>query len=191
MGKYEISQSISNILMQSRYKSGKSQEYVASRLGVSTKTIQNWENCKSMPDVAQLYDWFNAIQIPPQPYILSILYPDIDSSKFESCDKVDKSFIEMIKDLPAHERQKLLFILEGTHGSSPSSIIDMMVANLQTPLRDRMGVCQTIISNYEIAESLDMLTDKNAVRPSVFNLKETLKKAITAVIKKQNSYINR
>lgn len=175
--------------MQSRYVSGKSQEYVAGRLGISTKTVQNWESGKSMPDVAQLYNWFNAIQIPPHPYILAILYPDVDSNKFDDEHEMDKALLDMAKDLPYHEKKKLLFVLEGTHGSSPVSVIDMMVANLQTPLRDRMGVCQTIISNYEIAESLDLLTDKNAVRPSVKHLKEALQSAIAAVIKKQNSYL--
>lgn len=189
MNKNEINQRIAEMLLKSRYKSGYSQEYVAKRLGLSTRTVQNWENAKSMPDVAQLYDWFNAIQVPPHPFILAILYPDVDSQKFDDEGEMDKALLDMAKDLPYHEKQKLLFILEGTHGSSPVSVIDMMVANLQTPLRDRMGVCQTIISNYEIAESLDMLTDKEAVRPSVNHLKEVLQRAIIAVRKRQNSYL--
>lgn len=189
MSRNEINEKISKMMMQSRYVSGKSQEYVAKKLGISTKTVQNWESCKSMPDVAQLYDWFNALQVPPHPYILEILYPDVDSNKFDDNHEMDKALLALAKDLPMHEKQKLLFILEGRHGSSPVSVIDMMVANLQTPLRDRMGVCQTIISNYEIAESLDILTDKNAARPSVSHLKGALQKAITAVIKKQNSYL--
>lgn len=189
MNKYEVNSKIADMLCQSRYLSGKSQQYVADRLGLSTKTVQNWESGKSMPDVAQLYDWFNAIQIPPQPYILRLLYPDVDSSKFDDDTEMDKALLKLAQDLPYHEKRKLLFILEGSHGSSPVSVIDMMVANLQTPLRDRMGVCQTILSNYEIADSLDILTDKNAVRPSVSHLKKALESAITAVIKKQNSYL--
>ena len=189
METHEINSKIADILKQSRYKVGFSQEYMAKKLGKTQKTISNWENGTTALDVIQFYQWFNVLCLPPHPYILSLLYPDVDSSKFDDDSEMDKALSKLAQDLPAHEKKKLLFILEAKHGSSPVSVIDMMVANLQTPLRDRMGVCQTILSNYEIAESLDMLTDKKAVRPSVKHLKSALESAIAAVIKKQNSYL--
>lgn len=188
MYKHNIADKVADILKQSRYKSGRTQDYVADALGLTRKTIQNWENAKSMPDVAQLYGWFNAIQVPPHPYVLKLLYPDVDSSNFDNESEMDTALLKLAQDLPCHAKKKLLFILEGSHGSSPVSVIDMMVANLQTPLRDRLGVCQTIISNYEIAEELDVLTDKCNARPSVSNLKNALQSAIVAVKKRQNSY---
>lgn len=188
MSKYNISEKIADMLKQSRYKSGLSQDAIAEKLCVTRKTVQNWESGKSMPDVAQLYEWFNAIQIPPQPYLLKILYPDVDSSKFDNEAEMDNALLKLAKDLPTHSKRKLLFILEGGHGSSPVSVIDMMVANLQTPLRDRLNICQSILSNYEIAEELDILTDKDAIRPSVNNLKTALQSAILAVKKRLNSY---
>lgn len=191
MDKYEINEKIADILLQSRYASGKSQQFIAERIGVTTRTIQNWECCKSAPDVSQFYQWFNAIQIPPQQYILKILYPDVDFNKFnDDSVALDRALCSFIMDLPIHEKKKLLFILEGSHGSSPSAVIDLMIANLQTPLRDRLGVCQTIISNYEMADELGMLTSKDSIRPSVDRLKQSLQAAIGAVKKRLNSYLN-
>lgn len=181
---------VSDMLKQSRYKADKSQSYMATALGVSRKTIQNWEDGTTAPDVVQLYEWFNALCMPPHPYILKILYPDVDSNKFNDDAEMDKAIQVLARDLPMHEKRKLLFILEGRHGSSPTSVIDMMVANLQTPLRDRLNICQCIISNYEIAEDLDILTDKSAVRPSVEHLKSALASGIKAVQKRMNSYLN-
>ena len=186
---YNIQDKIADILKQSRYKSGCTQDTIAEKLGVTRKTVQNWESGKSMPDIAQMYNWFNAIQLPPQPYMLRILYPDVDSGKFDNESEMDKALLKFAQDLPTHAKQKLLFILEGKHGSSPISVIDMMVANLQTPLSDRLNICQSIILNYEMAEELDILTDKNAIRPSVINLKESLSSAMLAVKKRLNSYL--
>lgn len=181
---------VSDMLKQSRYKADKSQTFMANTLGVSRRTIQNWEDGATAPDVVQLYEWFNALCMPPHPYILKILYPDVDSNKFNDDAEMDKALLALAKDLPSHEKRKLLFILEGKHGSSPVSVIDMMVANLQTPLRDRLNICQCIISNYEIAEDLDILTNKDAVRPSVEHLKKALQSGIIAVRKRMNSYMN-
>lgn len=190
MNKAESMHKFADMLAQSRYAAGKSQEYMANALGVSKRTIINWESGYSSPPLSVAYDWFNVLCIPPQPYILKILYPDVDSNKFDDEQMMDKAFLKLSNDLPAHAKRKLLFILEGKHGSSPISIIDMMVANLQTPLRDRLNICQNILINYDMSEALDQLTDKDAVRPSVTNLKNALENGIKAVRKRVNSYYN-
>lgn len=189
MEKYEINQKVADILKQSRYKTDKSQDYMAKMLGVSQRTVSSWENGYTMPDVPQFYQWFNVLCMPPHPYVLKLLYPDVDSKHFDNEAEMNKALLKLAQDLPEHSKRKLLFILEGKHGSSPVSVIDMMVANLQTPLRDRLNICQAIISNYEIAEALDLLTDKNAIRPSVKNLKDALESGIIAVRKRLNSYL--
>lgn len=179
-----------DMLKDSRYKANVSQQYMAEHLGVSKRTVQNWEDGVTSPPIAMVYDWFNVLCLPPQPFILKILYPDVDSNQFDDEMMIDKALLLLSRDLPAHAKKKLLFILEGKHGSSPVSVIDMMVANLQTPLRDRLNVCQNILINYEMAEALDQLTDKGNIRPSVVNLKNALENGIKAVRKRINSYYN-
>lgn len=189
--KSETLDKMANMLKQSRLDSGKSQQYMADALGVSCRTVQNWEKGIGCPTVATVYDWFNILCIPPHPYLLYILYPDVDKNTFYTNDEhVTAALIKMVKDLPYHEQKKLAFILEGKHGSSPVSVIDMMVANLQCPLRDRLNICQNIISNYELSEKLGVLTNNHVIRPSVDKLKSALEKAIAAVSKRLNSYMN-
>lgn len=190
MGKRETLDKMADMLRSSRYASGKSQEYMAKQLGVSKRTIQNWEDGASSPTIAQAYDWFNILCMPPQPFLLKILYPDVDSNKFDDDAEMDKALLKLARDLPMHTKRKLLFILEGKHGSSPTSIIDLMVANLQTPLRDRLNICQNILINYELSEALGQLTDIKSVHPSVDNLKNALMRGIEAVRERKNSYLN-
>lgn len=178
------------MLSASRYKAGKSQQYMADALGVSKKTIQNWEDGTSYPSDKTLIDWFNVLSTAPHPYILALLYPDMDFNNLQSDKDVDKAFENLTRELPVHVKKKLLFILTGAHGSSPVSVLDMVVAHLQTPLRDRLNVCQHIIINYEMAEALDMLSDSTAIRPSIDNLKQSLEHGVKAVRKRLNTYIN-
>ena len=42
----------------SRADTGKTQEYMANGLGVSKKTIQNWEKGASAPDLFEGSEWF-------------------------------------------------------------------------------------------------------------------------------------
>lgn len=190
MNKTETLDKMADMLRSSRYASGKSQEYMAKALGVSKRTVQNWEDGVSCPTIAAAYDWFNILRMPPQPYLLSILYPDMDNINFDPDKNIDSVLRKIIQDLPIHTKKKLLFILSGKHGSSPISVIDMMVANLQTPLRDRLNICQNILINYEISQSLGQLTDEESVHPSIDNLTSALKHGMTAVRERKNSYLN-
>lgn len=191
MNKAETMELMADMLKQSRHDAGKSQQYMADALSVSKKTVQNWEMGLSSPPINLVYDWFNVLCTPPQPYILNILYPDISKNKvYEEDSDFNKALIQMIEQLPTHLKRKLYFILEGKHGSSPAAIIDMTVANLQCTLKDRLTICQSIITTYEISEKLGLLHDTDDVTPNVSSLKSTFEKAIIAVAKRLNSYLN-
>lgn len=186
MNKIDIADKIASTLRKSRKSSNKSQEYMAKSLGVSRKTVQNWEDGISCPSEVQVYDWFNALCVPPQQYYLEFLYPDLNNET--AADLVyQEELLEMVSSLPDHMKQKLYFILCGSHGSSPSAVIDMTVANLQTPLRDRLNVCQNVITNYEIADSVGELNDKT-VKIDIKKLKESYTNAVKAVKIRRNSY---
>ena len=53
---------------KSRAKMKKSQEFMALGLGVSKKTIQNWENGTSSPTFFQSSEWFRILGLNPMPY---------------------------------------------------------------------------------------------------------------------------
>ena len=72
----ERAKRFSKIWWQSRADSGKSQEYMALGLGVSKKTIQNWEKGITSPDLFQSSEWFRLLGLNPLHYYLEFLYPD-------------------------------------------------------------------------------------------------------------------
>lgn len=187
MNRVILADQIASTLKRSRNTANKSQEYMAKALGVTRKTIQNWEDGSSCPSQIQAYEWFNALCIPPQSYYLELLYPDLNCET--AADGCTEDLLKLVSDLPQHMQQKLFFILSGSHGSSPASVIDMTVANLQTPLKDRLNICQNVITNYEIAESIGDLND-SSVKIDIKKLKETFINAVKAVKTRRNSYTN-
>lgn len=188
MNDADLTEKISDMFRLSRASAGKSQEYMAKALHVSKRTIQNWENGSCVPNIISTYNWFNVLCIPPQPYFLNLLYPDIDNRNFNNSKKnenIKSDLIRIISDMPPNILYELHFILSGTYGSSPATQIDSMAANLQTPPSDQLKVLQNVITNYQIAESLGNLTDESAVRPSVNNMKEIFQRAMTAVLQRR------
>ena len=73
--KSERNKRFAKIWSLSRSDAGKTQEYMASGLGVSKKTIQNWEKGVSAPDLYEGSEWFRVLGSNPMPYYLAFLYP--------------------------------------------------------------------------------------------------------------------
>ena len=93
----------SKIWWQSRADAKKSQEYMALSLGVSKKTIQNWEKGTSSPDLFQGCEWFRVLGLNPMPYYLAFLYPDTFGTPqaFDNEDAVEKALILLIRQSSA------------------------------------------------------------------------------------------
>ena len=49
---------LAELHMRARYDAGKSQEYIALEMGVSKKTVANWEKGISTPDIFDSFRWF-------------------------------------------------------------------------------------------------------------------------------------
>ena len=75
MNKCETMDSISEMFKQSRIASGKSQDWVAKKLGVSKKSVQNWENGISIPNLLVTFEWFDVVGVPMYPYFMNVLHP--------------------------------------------------------------------------------------------------------------------
>ena len=56
------------IWWKSRADAGMTQERLAVELGVSRKTIQNWESGATSPSLYQGTEWFRALGLNPLPY---------------------------------------------------------------------------------------------------------------------------
>lgn len=101
----DINERFAKIWKVSRNQVNVSQDEIAKRLGVSKKTVQNWEAGLSSPSQVMGFKWFEALGVQPMPYYLSVMYPGFgDIPKEPSASDIDEYLIKLIKDVP--ERTK-------------------------------------------------------------------------------------
>lgn len=190
MNKIKIKERAANIWRQSRLDAGKSQEYVAKKLCVAKRTVQNWENGISSPTLDKALEWFDILGLQPLPYFLNLLYDDFSAVDDDLTEKqVEDLLIKRVRNCSYAAKKKMLFILSNNHGSSVAGVLEMLTAHLHVPLKDRLNVAQNIILNYEIAKSQRLVKQSN-VLPNIEILKMSFENAKTAVLNNENEYTN-
>ncbi|MCQ2527449.1 MAG: helix-turn-helix domain-containing protein [Lachnospiraceae bacterium] len=186
----ERAKRFSKIWWRSRADAGVSQEYVAIGVGVSRKTVQNWEKGISSPDLFQASEWFNVLGLNPLPYFLDFIFPqDVDGIKGNDEDKrIDEALKQLIEQLPAAGKRQLLYMLYGNHGSSPNAVLNLMNAHLQAPLKDRIVHAAMIVENYELEKMLGNLVCPSNIQPDIKMLRTSMENARTTVEKHRSGY---
>lgn len=173
---------------KSRIDAGKSQEYMAKALGVSKKTVQNWEAGFASPSQIMGFKWFDALDVPALPYYLSLLYDEFNGISRDSSDEdVRKALIKLIENLDSETVRKILFLLYGDHGSPIQAIVDLTVAYVHTPLPARIGVADLVVTNYEITSAYKNTADH--VEPNVPYLRKSIEDGKKAVTKLRKSHL--
>ncbi len=184
----------SKVWWKSRADAGVSQEYMALGLGVSKKTIQNWEKGTSSPNLFQATEWFHLLGYNPMPYYYEFIYPEMMSQENlakgrEVCDEqVSEILDSMISELPIEIKRQLLFLFYGGHGSSPYAIIQMVLAHLQVSLKDRVSHASAILQDYEITKELGTLTEPDHVQPNLEYLRIALQQGRNAAVHNRSGY---
>ena len=180
----------SKIWWRSRADAGVSQEYVAIGVGVSRKTVQNWEKGTSSPDLFQASEWFNVLGLNPLPYFLDFIFPqEVDGIRGNDEDKrICEALRQLVEQLPAAGKRQLLYMLYGNHGSSPNAVLNLMNAHLQAPLKDRIVHAAMIVENYELEKLLGNLVCPSNVQPDIGMLKTSIENARTTVEKHRSGY---
>lgn len=186
----ERAKRFSKIWWRSRADAGVSQEYVAIGVGVSRKTVQNWEKGISSPDLFQASEWFNVLGLNPLPYFLDFIFPqNVDGIKSKDEDKrIDEALKQLIEQLPAAGKRQLLYMLYGNHGSSPNAVLNLMNAHLQAPLKDRIVHSAMIVENYELEKMLGNLVCPSNIQPDIKMLRTSMENARTTVEKHHSGY---
>lgn len=180
---------IAEALRYTRNESGRSQEYMASELGVTRRTILNWESGVSEPSIGQAISWFKLAHKNPLPYLLQCTYPDIDKISHEDDDaKILAALLQIINDLPAEGVRQLMYLFFGDHGSSPRAVLQMITAHLQTPMKDRIVQGQLVATNYELAIRTGSLSHPEHIQPDMDCLEGAIAAAKMAVEKSAKEY---
>lgn len=176
----------------SRVDAGKTQDYMAKGLGVSKKTIQNWENGVTAPDLFMGSEWFRVLGINPLPYYLSFLFPNLfaDISPNDSDDSIEQALILLIRNSTAIEKRELLYLMAGRHGSPWYSLLQMITAHCHTSMKSRVNVARIVLDNYEMESVTGQLVCETNVKPDIPMLKNAVEEGKKAVMAGKSGYTN-
>lgn len=172
-----------NMLSKARIDSGKSRNQMAIELYVSPRTIQNWEDESNanFPNALQTIEWFHILGLNFVPYLMEFLHPtDVVPEDADSVAIRDRLH-RRVDSLTDTEVGDLLYILEGNHGSSPHSYIQMCVANLHTPLINRHSVASTVLNNYKVAEMTGQLICTDEIMPDIDSLESAINSGLKSI----------
>lgn len=119
-GQEERKQRFAKIWWKSRSDAKKSQEYMAIHLGISKRTVQNWERGVSSPDLFQSAEWFSLLGQNPLHYYFEYLYPSLyeSPSSLNKDEDVEQRLLCLVKQMTPVEQKQLLYMVAGDHGSS-------------------------------------------------------------------------
>lgn len=181
---------ISQVLKKSRKASGKTQDYVAQKLGVSKKTIQNWEKGITCPDLIQWEMWFTSLGQNPLPYHLSVQYPWLsdDITDLNDDSKIEEDLVQLIHNMPTIEKKELLFLMSGLHGSSWYSLLQMFTAHCHTTMQSRVAAARIILENYEMESRTGEIVCKGEIMPDTKMLSHAINQGKQAAQNNQNRY---
>lgn len=180
----------SKIWWKSRADAKKSQEYMALGLGVSKKTIQNWEKGITSPNLFQCSEWFRLLGLNPTHYFLTFLYPWMFDTDHDEADdkKVEDFLIELVKQSSPIEQRQLLYLMSGKHGSSWYALLQMLTAHCHTTMQSRASAAQLIAGNYEVEADNNKLVCPDLIQPDLDALKHSVDLAKNAAKKNESGY---
>lgn len=179
----------SKLLARARTDAGVTQRQMAKALGKTERTIQNWESgyCPSFLD---LHHWFYALDIPPWPYILPLLYPGINEIPCtEGIALKQQELIDYIKSCPSDILTKLAYLIGGNHGSDWYAVLEMLFEHVCEPLSQRIISAQAILLGFTLDYRCGKLRDTVRVLPDLENLKSCIDRGIQAALNRQSGYV--
>lgn len=178
------------IWSKSRRDAGKSREFMANGLGISVKTVQNWENGNTFPDLFSGSEWFRVLGMNPIPYYLAYLFPDMFDgiAPEDGDDDISEALMLYIRNLTGAEKRELLYLIAGHHGSSWYSLLQMFTAHCHTTMKSRVNAARMILENYEMEEACGELVCPENIAPDLGILRNAIEEGKKAVIKNSQGY---
>lgn len=177
-------------LEMARTRSGLSQQKLAARMGVNRGTIANWEQGLAAISLPMAMRWFTCCGVSAVRYMDACIHPGLLEHLEDDLTGIEKRRILMegIKECSAYEVDALLYIRYGDHGSDHIGVLTEVLANLHTPLKDRVAVCRMISGNHEMAQATGTDPDPNGTQPKMEVLYQAQDAGTEAAMKSNDSY---
>lgn len=131
-----------DIWLKSRADAGITQERMAMELGVSKKTIQNWERGLSSPSAFQVFEWFEILGLNPIPYLLAYQYPaEVD---------LDTKFSEYMNVIKKENRERLVSLYESNSNELWSICLQCSLIFTLIDNKTRILIMSQLLKAYEL-----------------------------------------
>lgn len=182
----------SRIFWESREDANKTQKYMEGKMGVTRRTIANWEKGVSSPTFSQASQWFNALGLNPLPYYFKYLYPEIveNLNVHHDIASVDAAFAKIQEILPETMLRQFYFLFNGSHAVDLKTFIELLCAHMHLPMRDRVYASQSIVYFYRLSEIQGLANAPDEIPTAIDYLEEAVIKGMTAVINSRLGYSN-
>ena len=137
---YFTAAKIGTALAKARVEAGLSQREMAHLIGMTERTVQNWEKGQSSPDGDEIMDWFTACGASPLAAMQEMLHPELYRKQATDMtdEELDAAIAGFLDNSPRIVKEMILFIALGKHGSYPPAAIAEICANLHTPLQNKV-----------------------------------------------------
>lgn len=164
---------------------GRTRRIMMDAMQVSSKTIYNWENGYSYPNVKQMSEWFDILGADMNLYYNIFFCSDrMQGSSSMSDNEIRRKLHEQIDSYTKRRRALLHFILCGKHGADIDSLINLTVCYLQTQWKDRIVQAALTLSNYR----LNRERKEYPIEPNTDLLHATIQTCSESYISGQDGY---
>lgn len=173
-----------------RMRSGLSQQMLAAKMGVNRGTIANWEQGLAAISLPMAMRWFTCCGVSVARYMDACIHPGLLEHLEDGLSDLEKRriLIDAMMECSSYEIDALLYIRYGDHGSDHIGVLTEILANLHTPLKDRVAVCRMVSGSYEIAQATGTDSDPNGTAPKMEILYQAQDAGTEAAMKSNDSY---
>lgn len=173
-----------------RMRSGLSQQKLAAKMGVNRGTVANWEQGLAAISLPMAMRWFTCCGVSVARYIDACIHPGLLEHLEDDISDMEKRqiLIDAMMECSSYEIDALLYIRYGDHGSDHIGVLTEILANLHTPLKDRVAVCRMVSGSYEMAQATGTDPDPNGTAPKMEILYQAQDAGTEAAMKSNDSY---
>ena len=173
-----------------RMRSGLSQQKLAAKMGVNRGTIATWEQGLAAISLPMAMRWFTCCGVSVARYIDACIHLGLLEHLEDDLSDMEKRqiLIDAMMECSSYEIDALLYIRYGDHGSDHIGVLTEILANLHTPLKDRVAVCRMVSGNYEMAQATGTDPDPNGTAPKMEILYQAQDAGTEAAMKSNDSY---
>lgn len=173
-----------------RMRSGLSQQKLAAKMGVHRGTIANWEQGLAAISLPMAMRWFTCCGVSVARYMDACIHPGLLEHLEDNLSDLEKRriLIDAMMECSSYEIDALLYIRYGDHGSDHIGVLTEILANLHTPLKDRVAVCRMVSGSYEMAQATGTDPDPNGTAPKMEILYQAQDAGTEAAMKSNDSY---